>query len=204
MSYEGCDQLPGYTYWKQTRIYLVPVLLHAALCSLGKCLTLIGQHIRTSCTLRASEPVRPCFHTFAISLQLFPASLICLSLCSSAGVHGVLVLLFLGLGSSSAGGGAGLASAPCEAEANVAAGCAAGFAEASICWSCCRLTDFRFFDFPGVGGCGTAAAAKGSWVGATAGWRGGRSAEAAKGELCCGFAAIGEGFRLRLAAGDEL
>jgi hypothetical protein len=34
------------------------------------------------------------FHTFAISAQLLPASLIFLSLCSSAAVHGVLVRLF--------------------------------------------------------------------------------------------------------------
>jgi hypothetical protein len=33
-------------------------------------------------------------HTFAISAQLLPASLIFLSLCSSAAVHGVLVRLF--------------------------------------------------------------------------------------------------------------
>lgn len=40
-----------------------------------------------------------CVSTFAISLQLFPASLIVLSLCSSAGVHGVFVrLFFLGSG----------------------------------------------------------------------------------------------------------
>jgi hypothetical protein len=31
-------------------------------------------------------------HTFAISLHVFPASRICLSLCSSPAVHGVLVL----------------------------------------------------------------------------------------------------------------
>lgn len=37
--------------------------------------------------------------TFAISLQLFPASLICFNLNSSAGVHGVFVRLFLSLGS---------------------------------------------------------------------------------------------------------
>lgn len=38
-------------------------------------------------------------HTFAISLQLLPASLICFSLCSSAGVQGVFVRPFF------AGGG---------------------------------------------------------------------------------------------------
>jgi hypothetical protein len=37
-------------------------------------------------------------HTFAISAQLLPASLMVLSLCSSAAVHGVLVRLFLGGG----------------------------------------------------------------------------------------------------------
>lgn len=36
--------------------------------------------------------------TFAISPQLFPASRITFSRCSSAGVHGVLVLLFFGGG----------------------------------------------------------------------------------------------------------
>ena len=41
---------------------------------------------------------RRCLITFAISPQLFPASLITFSRCSSAGVHGVLVLLFLGGG----------------------------------------------------------------------------------------------------------
>jgi hypothetical protein len=41
-------------------------------------------------------------HTFAISLQLLPASLICFSLCSSAGVQGVFVRPFF------AGGGPGV------------------------------------------------------------------------------------------------
>lgn len=36
--------------------------------------------------------------TLAISLQLFPASLIDFSLCSSAGVQGVLTRLFFGAG----------------------------------------------------------------------------------------------------------
>jgi hypothetical protein len=43
--------------------------------------------------------------TFAISLQLLPASLICFNLCSSAGVHGVLVRPFF------AGGGPGMSCA---------------------------------------------------------------------------------------------
>ena len=44
--------------------------------------------------------------TFAISPQLFPASLITLSRCSSAGLHGVLVLFFLGMGGACASSGA--------------------------------------------------------------------------------------------------
>lgn len=55
------------------------------------------------------------YRTLAISAQLFPWSRICLSLSSSAGVHGVLVRLFFtgGVGtgaaaaSSTAGGAAG-------------------------------------------------------------------------------------------------
>jgi len=43
--------------------------------------------------------------TFAISLQLLPASLICFNLCSSAGVHGVFVRPFF------AGGGPGISCA---------------------------------------------------------------------------------------------
>lgn len=43
------------------------------------------------CTTPASSLVR---HTFAISAQLFPASLMFFNLCSSAGVQGVLVRLF--------------------------------------------------------------------------------------------------------------
>ena len=41
---------------------------------------------------------RLCLVTFAISPQLFPASLMTFNRCSSAGVHGVLVLLFFGGG----------------------------------------------------------------------------------------------------------
>ena len=37
-------------------------------------------------------------HTFAISPQVFPASLMTFNLCSSAGLHGVLVRLFLRMG----------------------------------------------------------------------------------------------------------
>src|SRR4051794_2178379 len=53
--------------------------------------------------------------TLAISAQLLPASRICFSRSSSAGVHGVFVLLFLAGGGlapeSSAGGGAAAAGA---------------------------------------------------------------------------------------------
>jgi hypothetical protein len=102
-----------------------------------------------------------CLSTFAISLQLFPASLIVLSLCSSAGVHGVFVRLFLALGSCAGAstsallGAAGAAAAVVVAAAAAAGGGAppGGFAALAIC-SCARLTDFRFLELPGVGGCG--------------------------------------------------
>ena len=64
--------------------------------------------------------------TFAISLQLFPASLITFSLCSSEGVHGVLVPLFLILGGGKRG-----SSAVC-------------FAAAISAESSCSLTNLRF------------------------------------------------------------
>lgn len=82
--------------------------------------------------------------TFAISLQLFPASRIVLSLCSSAGVHGVLVRLFFALGSwtgDSTSVDWAAAAPPDEAPT--------GVAELAI-WSCARLTDFRFLELPGV------------------------------------------------------
>jgi hypothetical protein len=44
------------------------------------------------------------FHTFAISAQLLPASLMFLSLCSSAAVHGVFVRLFFAGGCMEADG----------------------------------------------------------------------------------------------------
>ena len=85
--------------------------------------------------------------TFAISLQLFPASLICFSLNSSAGVHGVFVRLFLAFGScaevsTSAAWGAALlacASAPPVELAIVSGG-----------WF--RVTDLRFRFAVGVSG----------------------------------------------------
>lgn len=51
-------------------------------------------------------------HTFAISAQLLPASLIVLSLCSSAAVHGVLVRLFFA-------GGCIVAAVSCSTAADV-------------------------------------------------------------------------------------
>jgi hypothetical protein len=47
----------------------------------------------------SKQTLQKCICTFAISLQLLPASLICFSLSSSAGVHGVLVRLFFSFGS---------------------------------------------------------------------------------------------------------
>lgn len=46
--------------------------------------------------IRNDLPIHTFFLTFAISPQLFCASLIVLRRCSSAGVHGVFVRLFLG------------------------------------------------------------------------------------------------------------
>ena len=94
-----------------------------------------------------------CFSTFAISLQLFPASLICFNLCSSAGVHGVFVRLFFR--GSCVGGSA---SAPGAAvDALLASAPAAVALVAMVSWGWARLTDLRFREFPGVGGCGTLA-----------------------------------------------
>lgn len=53
-------------------------------------------------TLYERNPVIYWTLTFAISAQLFPASLMFFNLCSSAGVHGVLVRLFLAGGSKGA------------------------------------------------------------------------------------------------------
>lgn len=53
-----------------------------------------GDQKLATCKLRIRS------RTFAISPQLFPASLIVFSLCSSAGLHGVLVRLFFGAGAA--------------------------------------------------------------------------------------------------------
>lgn len=62
------------------------MLFHTTFGSVGKGLRSISGHLQ-----RCQRPL-----TFAISPQLFCASLIILRRCSSAGVHGVFVLLFLG------------------------------------------------------------------------------------------------------------
>ena len=71
-------------------VYLVPMLLHASFGSIGERLAF---HQR-----RDQFRDRHSINTFAISPQVFPASLISFNRCSSAGLHGVFVLLFLGAG----------------------------------------------------------------------------------------------------------
>lgn len=58
--------------------------------------------------------------TFAISLQLWPASRICFSLCSSAGVHGVFVRLFFAFGSGTGVSASADAGADADADADAA------------------------------------------------------------------------------------
>ena len=124
-------------------------------------------------------------HTFAISLQLLPASLICLSLSSSAGVQGVFVRLFFIFGSSVEAStwagctgctgctGAALlfASAPPAASAMLLA-----------CWL--KMTDLRF-RLPEEGdcaGCALIETSLFSWTGGAAGCESGFSVAA----VCCG------------------
>ena len=71
------------------------MFFYAAFSSRGECL-------QVSAPLFKHLFIRFPSQTFAISLQLLPASLICFNLCSSAGVHGVLVRPFF------AGGGPGI------------------------------------------------------------------------------------------------
>jgi hypothetical protein len=77
--------------------YLVPVLLDATFGSAWKCLSRQSQSRPGADTVADVGSL-----TFAISAQLFPASLMFFNLCSSAGVHGVFVRLFLGGGSMGA------------------------------------------------------------------------------------------------------
>lgn len=189
------------------------MLLDATLCPLRK--RLVQQKVSVDAVFQMGrfpssleQQVGTVGTTFAISLQLFPASLICFSRCSSAGVQGVLVRLFLGRGS-----GAGASTSPPDA-AGAAPACAltgAAAAAAVAMWSCgwARLTLLRFRAFPGVGG-GWAAVGFDSDADVVAGWRLGSSAGGASWALCCcccgwgGLAAMGEGFRLRLEAGEVL
>ena len=69
--------------------HFIPVLLYTALCAIRECLIHDFSHFH----VQDDNP-----RTFAISLQLLPASRIVFNLCSSAGVHGVFVLLFFGGG----------------------------------------------------------------------------------------------------------
>ena len=55
----------------------------------------IGERLRNASTTHSGGTKLPS-PTLAISPQLFPASLIIFSRCSSDGVHGVFVLLFFG------------------------------------------------------------------------------------------------------------
>ena len=71
--------------------YLVPVLLDTAF-STGR-ESLKVEWLGSSTNTPQHMDIRR--QTLAISAQLFPASLICFSRSSSAGVQGVLVLLFL-------------------------------------------------------------------------------------------------------------
>ena len=135
--------------------------------------------------------------TFAISLQLFCASLICFSLCSSAAVHGVLVRLFLALGSGT-GTSSSAAEAPAVAAAVALSAEPAGVVEAFAIWSAklLRLRDLRFRELAGETGWGAGAADSGGAV--TGGWELDSSAGAADWVLCWG-----EGLRVRLLAGAE-
>ncbi len=66
--------------------------------------------------------------TFAISAQLLPASLICLSLSSSAGVHGVFVLFFFA-------GGADRSRHPTGSAEERGTDGAATWAGTGACWA---------------------------------------------------------------------
>lgn len=87
------------------------------------------------------------FYTFAISLQLCPASLICFSLCSSPGVHGVFVRLFFAFGSE-----AGASASVAGAALSLSAGPAAVVGLAMWSDGLWRLTDLRLRAPAGDGG----------------------------------------------------
>ncbi len=85
--------------------HLIPVLFHTSFCSIWKRLEYISA--RCSAGLLSLDLGL----TLAISPQLFPASLMTFSRCSSAGLHGVFVLLFLGAGM---GATCSASSSPCS------------------------------------------------------------------------------------------
>jgi hypothetical protein len=127
---------------KQHRLnaYLIPMLLYASFSSLWERLPRDKSINSTSTHLKKMPWQMGTMPTFAISLQLFPVSLICFSLSSSAGVQGVFVRLFLVFGSWAASTSAGGGIAPLLA-------CASALlpAELAICscdWP--RVTDLRF------------------------------------------------------------
>jgi hypothetical protein len=109
----------------------------------------------------------------------------------------VLVRLFFAFGScagasaSVAGGASAFSAAPAVVDAF------AMWSDGSF-----RLTDLRLRAPAGGGGC--AADAKDSCGAVVAGWILGSSVDGANWELCCVLAAMGEGFRLRLEAGEVL
>ena len=80
---------PQKIFGEASRIkYLIPMLLHAPLCSVRKGLI---------CSFSTSRSlIYYAFGTFAISPQVLPASRMVFNRCSSAGVHGVFVLALFG------------------------------------------------------------------------------------------------------------
>jgi hypothetical protein len=133
-----------------------------------------------------------CLSTFAISLQLFPASLIVLSRCSSAGVHGVLVLLFFTLGSC---GGASVLAAAGAAGALDAAAPAEGVVPDISC-----AIDLRFLELPGEVGWANAVAGEASVPADVLGGWAVAESDVVKVKWAVVVGAIGDGFRLRLGA----
>ena len=117
-------------------MYLIPVLLDTPFCPLWEGLCCLSVQVQELRILLACHFISP---TFAISLHEFPASLICFSLSSSAGVQGVFVRLFLTLGSWAA-------VSPCSVWSDAALFWASAPALASAmllaCWP--ALRDLRF------------------------------------------------------------
>jgi hypothetical protein len=99
MSYTGHRQSLRRWIHEPSLAYLVPVLLHTSFSALRECLRGIMNQQPRSRIVFANENKFWDFSTLAISLQVFPVSLICFNLSSSAGVQGVFVRLFLSFGS---------------------------------------------------------------------------------------------------------